>query len=257
MENMKPWVNRLGTVGAVAFAATITTMPAWADDDDNEIPFTEAQVLLQLNDTDGDLGFHARIDGDPWKRVTIENPNGRTIFDVRLRKQLRRQGLTELAFESAEPTFDELDPEVFFRRFPEGEYEIEGQGFDGVELEGVSELSHLIPAAPDDLNVSGLPAPEEDCELNPPEPSGPIVISWGEVVSSHAELGRPGDVEVDSYEVAIEAETVDYSADVESDVTSISLASGAIPSGEFVKYQVLVREAEGNESSSESCFIAP
>ena len=31
---------------------------------EEEIPFEEAQVLMQLKDTDGDLGFHARIDGD-------------------------------------------------------------------------------------------------------------------------------------------------------------------------------------------------
>jgi hypothetical protein len=83
------------------------------------------------------------------------------------------------------------------------------------------------------------------------------VISWDAVADSHAELGRPGDVEVESYEVAVEGETVDYTINLEADVTEVELASGAVPSGEFVKYQVLVREAEGNESSSESCFIAP
>jgi hypothetical protein len=221
-----------GAVSVFAGMTIVAASPAWADDDD-EIEFEEAQVLLQLNDTDGDLGFHARIDGEPWKRVTIESPKEQILFDVRLRRALRRQGLTELAFESAEPTFDELDPDVFFSRFPEGDYEIEGKGFDGVEYESVSTLSHLIPAA------------------------APIVIAWDEVDSHHDELGRAGDVEVDSYEVAVEAETVDYEINIEADVTSVTLAAGAIPAGEEVKYQVLVREAEGNESSAESCFIAP
>lgn len=247
--------------GAVSVFAALTmtiACPAWADDDDDEdeVPFAEAQVLLQLNDTDGDLGFHARIDGEPWKRVIIESPKEKILFDVRLRRALRRQGLTELAFESAEPTFDELDPEVFFRRFPEGDYEIEGKGFGGARYESTSMLSHLIPAAPDNLSVSGVPAPD-DCDDVIPLVSAPIVISWDEVDSNHDELGRAGDIEVDSYEVAIEAETVDYTINVEADVTDVTLAAGAIPSGEEVKYQVLVREAEGNESSAESCFIAP
>ena len=120
----------------------------------------------------------------------------------------------------------------------------------------MSELSHLIPAAPDNLSVSGMPAPD-DCDNDIPIASAPIVIAWDPVETSHAELGRIGDVEVDSYELAIEGETIDYTIDVEADVNSVQLAAGAIPSGEEVKYQVLVREGEGNETSSESCFIAP
>jgi len=246
---------RIGTVSAVAVTGVSLGGFALAEHEE-DIPFAEAQVLIQLNDTDGDLGFHARIDGEPWKRVVIESPSERTLFDVRLRGALRRQGLTELAFESAEPTFDELSPEVFFRRFPEGPYEIEGQGFGGVEFESISYLSHLIPAAPGGLTVSGIPAPE-DCEGDIPTASEPIVIAWDAVESSHPDLGRAGDVEIDSYEVAVEGESVDYTINVEGDVTEVMLASGAIPSGEEVKYQVLVREAEGNETSSESCFISP
>lgn len=244
-----------GRPSALCGLALIAALAATADADEEQ-PFAEARVLLQLNDTDGDLGFHARIDGEPWKRLVIESPDEVVLFDLRLRSSLRRQGLTEIAFESAEPTFDELDPEVFFSRFPEGEYEIEGIGFDGVEYESISELSHLIPAAPANLAVSGTPAPG-DCDGEIPVAADPIVISWDPVTESHAELGEPGEIEVDSYEVAIEAETVDYTIDLEADVTSVTLASGAIPSGEEVKYQVLVREGEGNETSSESCFIAP
>lgn len=241
---------------ALATAGVAFCNFALADDDDDELPFAVADVLIQLNDTDGDLGFHARIDGDPWKRVIIENPRERVLFDVRLRGQLRRQGLTELSFESAEPTFDELSPDVFFKRFPEGVYEIEGRGFDGVEYESESVFSHLIPAAPNGLSVSGVPAPE-DCDLDIPTVSEPIVISWDAVVSSHPDLGSSGDIEVDSYEVSVEGESADFLAEVGPDVTQFALASGAFESGEEVKYQVLVREAQGNETSSESCFIAP
>lgn len=255
MKKQQPditWAHA-SSLSLLAMIAGLACMPATAE---SELPFSEAQVLIQLNDTDEDLGFHARIDGEPWKRVIIENPDEHVLFDLRLRGALRRQGLTELAFESAEPNFEDLDPAVFFARFPEGEYEIEGFGFDGVEYESVSELSHLIPAAPDNLSVSGIPAPD-DCDGVIPLANDPIVIAWDDVTASHANLGEPGDVEIESYEVAVEAETVDYTINVEPDVTSVTLASGAIPSGEEVKYQVLVREAEGNETSSESCFIAP
>ena len=57
------------------------------------------------------------------------------------------QGLTEIFFESAEPPFDELAPQDFFRRFPEGVYDIEGVTLDGAELESEVRLSYIIPAA--------------------------------------------------------------------------------------------------------------
>ena len=57
----------------------------------------------------------------------IEDQNERRILSINVRSRLRRQGLTELFFESAEPPFDELSPEEFFARFPEGTYEVEGR----------------------------------------------------------------------------------------------------------------------------------
>lgn len=251
------WIFRVAApLAAVLIAVPVAAVTSDEEDDDDEVPFAEAQVLIQLNDTDGDLGFHARIDGDPWGHLKIEPPRGRSILHVWLRGSLRKQGLTEFAFESAEPTFDELDPITFFDRFPEGEYEIEGRGIDGSELESVSELSHLIPAAPSNLRVSGVPV-AEGCEGEPTSVDAPVVIEWDPVTSSHASLGRPGDVEVDSYELAVEAESVDITIDVDAEVTRVELPAGLVPSGEEVKFQVLVREALGNETSSESCFIAP
>ena len=90
----------------------------WDDDDEEEIPFDEAHVFFELNDTDGDLGIHAKIDGDEWKYLAIEDPRERRMLRIAVNGRLRRQGLTEIFFESAEPTFDELPPNVFFNRFP-------------------------------------------------------------------------------------------------------------------------------------------
>lgn len=70
------------------------------------------------------------------------------LLGITTRSKLRLQGLTELQFESAEPTFDELDPSKFFRRFPEGNeiYEIEADTLDGGELESEVEIYHVLPA---------------------------------------------------------------------------------------------------------------
>lgn len=39
-----------------------------AAEEGNEIPFSEAEIFFELNNTDGDLGIHSSIDGDAWKR---------------------------------------------------------------------------------------------------------------------------------------------------------------------------------------------
>ena len=88
-----------------------------------------------------------KVDGEPWKYLSVEDPNGRHMLNIRVRGRLRRQGLTELAFESAEPTFDELTPDEFFERFPEGQYDIEGVTVDGEELESETEITHLAASS--------------------------------------------------------------------------------------------------------------
>ena len=247
---------------AVAVLVLATISPVWAgdgddDDDDGEvIPFDVANVFFELNDTDGDLGIHALIDGEPWKRLEIEGPPGSEQLLIRLRRALRRQGLTELFFESAEPTFDELDPERFFRRFPEGEYEVEGMSIEGDELASTSIVTHLIPAPVGNLAVNSM-AVSEDCDLDPgPGVSDPITVSWDPTTLSHPDLGRTNEpIDVDGYQAVVEQEEteVKITIDLPADVTSVDLPSGLLSPGE-VKVEVLVREASGNQTATESCF---
>ena len=96
-------------------------------DDDDEDHFEEAFVYFELNDTDGDLGIHGKIDGEAWKKMEIEDPYERRMLKVKASGRLKRQGMTELFFESAEPCFNfdpeecpnPLDTDKFFDRFPE------------------------------------------------------------------------------------------------------------------------------------------
>jgi hypothetical protein len=222
-----------------------------------EISFADAEIFFELNNTDGDLGIHALIDGEPWKRLEIEDPNERSMLNIFLQGRLRRQGLTELFFESAEPTFDELKPEQFFRRFPEGEYEIEGITLDGQELESVAELTHLLPAPAENIKVNGTLVPE-DCDAGPvPGVSGPFTISWDPVTLSHPELGRTEEpIEVDRYQVVVEREEppLKFTVDLPPSVMSLTLTSGLLSSGDEVKLEILVREESGNQTAVESCF---
>ncbi|MDH3630129.1 MAG: hypothetical protein OER98_03335 [Gammaproteobacteria bacterium] len=178
--------------------------PTLAIADDDELEFDEAYLYFELNDTDGDLGIHGKVDGGPWKKVKIEGPNDRTLLKIRARSKLARQGMTELFFESAEPTFDELHPVDFFNRFPEGEYEWEGLTLEYEEIEGEVYLSHVMPAAPVVTGVGdllegdnpGFAIEIEDgeeevakqCWEVEADDNGDVVISWRAVTMSHKDM---------------------------------------------------------------------
>lgn len=246
---------------AVAVAVILTLVPlvGWADDDDDdEIPFAEANLFFELNDTDGDLGIHALIDGDPWKKLSIEDPRGRKMLKVSVKGRLKRQGLTEIFFESAEPSFDELDPEEFFSRFPEGEYEIEGKTLEGEELESEVEVTHVMPAPADNILVSGVAA-AEDCDADPlPSVSGPIIISWDPVTTSHPEIGKPGNIDIEFYEVVVEREEPSllvFSVELPPSETKVEIPSVFTALAEEFKFEILAQAESGNRTAVESCFV--
>jgi len=224
--------------------------------DEDEIAFSEANIYFELNNTDGDLGIHALIDGDPWKKLVIEDPYERKMLKVKVKGRLRKQGMTEFFFESAEPSFDELEPEDFFERFPEGYYEVEGLSLEGEELESKAYLSHVMPAPAADITVSGVKY-ADDCDAFVPEVSTPITIAWSPVNSSHPDIGASGDVIVDRYQLVVEieeSETLVYSVDLPPGTTSLSVPEEFISLGEEFKYEILVRESSGNQTAVESCF---
>ena len=252
----------------------LSAMPAAVfaddDDDDDEIPFDVAEVFFELNNTDGDLGIHALVDGEPWKRLAIEDPRERKLLNIFVRGRLRRQGLTELFFESAEPTFDDLPPERFFRRFPEGIYEVEGVTLDGDELENETTISHAMPApaAPTvNGNAMAMQCDDEEPGYDAPTVELPVVIEWPAVALTHPDLGNPRsspDITIVNYEVVVETdlETADgeefttvFSAVIPPDVTSMTIPDEFLAQSDTFKYEVLAREETWNQTAVESCFL--
>jgi len=260
------------------FMATSTLVFAHDDEEEfDEEEFEEFIIFNELNNTDGDLGIHFLLDGGPWKKIEIEGPNERTLIKVRARGPLGRQGGTEIFFESAEPTFDNLTPAEFFARFPEGIYEAEGEGLEGEEFESEDYYSHTMPAPASGVTVTGsggsiMPDLEGDCD-DPLLLSGapPIVISWNQVTTSHpgvvidgvpVPMGTSGDVEIEIYELVVEDDEGDA-------VLSIIIPAEGLPDGpvsvtipaDYIaitdewKFEILATAAEtGNATAVESCF---
>lgn len=216
--------------------------------------FAEAELFFELNHTDGDLGIHASIDGEPWTSLAIEGPGDRRLLDILSFGTLRRQGLTQLAFESAEPSFDELAPAMLFRRFPEGRYEIEARAQDGGEIESTVLLSHVLAAPPENIHLSGTPA-AESCDTEPLlEISAPVIIDWDPVTRSHPEIGKRGHIRVSRYQVFVEGEALNLGIDLPPDVTRFEIPMNLTPSGQEFKFEIIVRTTSGNNTAVESCF---
>jgi hypothetical protein len=152
--------------------------------------FTEAELFLELNDTDGDLGIHSSLDGGVWTNLTITGPNGvGQLLNIDSTGAPQTQGLTQLSFESAEPPFDELAPADFFLRFPAGPYTIEAIAQGGGTFQATATLSHVLAAPPENIRVAGVPA-AESCDTKPlPRVSAPVLIDWDPVTSSHPDFG--------------------------------------------------------------------
>ena len=264
----------LGIVGCYSSSAKDNLQIGSSADDDGEvIEFDEAFIFFELNNTDGDLGIQALIDGDAWTVLKIVDPNELEILQINGEGSLGQQGLTELFFESAEPTFDELLPVEFFDRFPEGIYEIEGLTLDGEEMESESELTHVMPAPPEPT-VNGLPmavqCDDEEPGYDITGTSAPVTIAWPAVTTSHpdpetggAGVFPPVGVVIHNYEVVVEAD-IEVDGDELEVVFSVILPPGetsmTVPeeflelSDEF-KYEILAREESFNQTAVESCFV--
>lgn len=219
-----------------------------------ETPFGEAELFFELNNTDGDLGIHAKIDGDDWKNLWIKDPGDRIILSVSAQGRMRRQGLTEFDFESAEPPFDELAPADFLARFPEGTYDIEATTLDGGELESEVTITHVLPGPPK-FRFPTLAS----CD-DPVTVAAPVTVAWHKVMQSHPTIGRPHQpVEVERYEVAFERIDSNLTAyfELPPEVTALAVPWRFTSRPGVVKVEVLVKAADGNRTAEESCFRIP
>jgi hypothetical protein len=120
--------------------------------------FAECKVLIEINATDGDIGFHFLVDGDDLVAVKLFDPNKKKLLDEKVKKSLRKQRLTETFGESAEPLCwadPNADPdetivtlEQFVGRWAAGTYLFKGRNADLEQVAGQTVLTHALPAAP-------------------------------------------------------------------------------------------------------------
>ena len=143
--------------------AALVALPAVAAED-----FDEFEPIIEINATDGDIGFHVLLDGEAWKVAKIFDGDGDRMFKGKGTDDLDEQGITEIFMESAEPPcwFDEDDDDVdedemvdleeFIDRFEEGTYKARGRTLEDERLRAEAEFTHNIPAAPETDHEVGV-----------------------------------------------------------------------------------------------------
>lgn len=246
------------SIATLALALTSMVPVVWAQEEEPE--FSELRALIEINTTDGDAGFQILIDGDGWKEVKVDDPNGQKIYTVKGDKSVEEQGLTENFFESAEP---ECDEEGFsladtLDRFPAGEYRVRGKSIDNEHFEGEAPLTHALPGAPDALLPVGA-------EVNP---ANPVMISWG--LSDNLGNCPAGDADVEilgmdglfGYQVVVAREVpeplLEYIIEVPTGINSVTIPPEFLQENALYKYEVVAienRDGErGNQSISEDFF---
>jgi hypothetical protein len=229
----RSWLNALAPI-AIVLAIAVPHAQAQV------VFLDDAEIYIEINDTDGDAGIQVFLDGEDWQRLAIRDPNHNKILTVQGNGSVGMQGLTELFFESAEPSFDEQPLEELLALFPEGEYLILGRTTEGERLLGLAEMTHALPAGP--VQVFPIDGEEVDPDslelvwLAVPDPPGSKIVRYEIVVETEDDPLRV------------------LKADVSAETTSLSVPPEFLAPGTAYKWEVLAVEESHNQTIPEAEF---
>lgn len=200
-----------------------------------------AELLVEINETDGDAGLQVFLDGRPWKAITIFGPNGHDILAYRTRSEVRGYGMTELFSESSEPPFTRFPLDEFKALFPEGEYRFVGRAIDGHRLVATAFLSHDFPNAPEIV-----------------QPADGATVSSDGTMFRWKPVPQPAGVEIVGYEVTFEREDPlrTFTVDLPPDARRIRIPGAYLEAGVDYSAEVLAIDASGNRTLSNITLTA-
>lgn len=198
-----------------------------ADATGASVPFADAELFFEFNSTDNDLGLQLFLDSDGWKRVRVLDPRGDEIVLMQAEGKLARLGITELRFESAEPS-----PEEVLALFSPGRYRFRGRSVEGEQLASDAALSHDFPPAP-------TFSPSDGEVVDPRQ----TVVEWN----------TPGAEQV---ELIIEQDELGHVLDitVSASTRRLRLPPQFLTPGMEYKIEILSISENGNRTIAESTF---
>ena len=230
MKQVRIW---LATTMVIALVAGVAVPAAWAK------KLEGAEIFIEINDTDGDAGVQIFLDGEGWDAMQVRDPNGNVILNIAAEGSVGQQGVTELFFESAEPSFDVQTLDELLALFPEGVYRFEGTTTEGKKVRGKTRLKHAIPDAP------VLVHPVEDGSVFFDD----AVIQWMAVAD-------PPGSRIIGYQVIVETDDdgMSFTVDLGRDARRVRVPPEFMDPGTEYKFEVLAIEKNGNRTASEREF---
>jgi hypothetical protein len=166
-------------------------------------------------------------------------------------------GIADLFFESREPPNDERSIEDLLATFPEGDYLVGGNGFDGTARAATATFTHDIPAEPV-ITAPHLAADEEEAAEVVADPAD-FVVSWEPVTVTLS--GDP--VDITGYEVIITKVDHDdpngfsrpvYDVHLAPDAPSLTVPEEFFEPATLYELEVLALEVSGNQTISLGFF---
>ncbi len=192
------------------------------------IPFDDAEVFFEFNTTDNDLGLQIFLDAEGWKRVSVTGPRKDEIVQITAEGNLAQLGITELRFESAEPS-----PAEVLALFPPGNYKFSGETVEGDRLAGKARLSHDFLPAPTFSPSNG--------ELVDPNNT---VVTWNAPGAEQVEVIIENEESGDVFDVI-----------VSGSITSLNVPPQFLePEAEY-KIEILAIAENSNRTIAESTFV--
>ncbi|MCI4567068.1 fibronectin type III domain-containing protein [Lysobacter sp. CFH 32150] len=227
----------VGLAAAVTLLASFAALPQGGG---KPIQFSKARILIELNDTAQDAGIQMLIDGEGWEALEVIGPNGRgTMLEIEASSSVGLIGVTELFFESAEPSLQDLPLEDLLVLFPAGKYLIEGRTVEGQRMVGTTVLSHDIPAGPHVVTPTAGGITDHNN----------TVIDWDPVAD-------PPGGKIGGYQVIVELPEPlrIFSVDLPATVTAVKVPAQFLQPGTDYKFEVLAVTKSHNQTITESTF---
>ncbi len=198
------------------------------DEDVFGMPFADAEVFFEFNSTDNDLGLQIFLDAEGWRQVKVSDPRKQKIVQIMTEGKLSDLGITELRFESAEPS-----PAEVLALFPAGEYTFRGKTVEDGKLYSTATLSQDL-----------LPAPTFSPSDGDAVDAGATTVTWN----------APGAEQV---EIIISNEETDATLDVtvSAPVTSLDIPPQFLQADSEYKIEILSIAENGNKTITESNFV--
>jgi hypothetical protein len=225
--------------GGTASANPPTVCTTSADPRLRTTQIATAKLIIEFNSTDDDLGVHGAFDDHGWKTLCVFDPNGRAVLEVGPQGQLRDLTMAGIFFESREPPSSEFSFADLKAAFPEGQYTVRAESFDGTILVGSATFTHALPAPP--TITSPEIADEPRGTRKNPVSRDDLVIGWDHVTK---------EVEDDPHGFSRPT----FDVHVPATVNSLSVSEEFLEADTVYELEVLALEESGNQTISVGFF---